>query len=198
VLASVAESRCSPQCQGMMTFIELASLPSDPLAPFADQLRLAVAAYLARFKGSSRPRGLPPLESGRELPVQAGHAQGLGQQDGSGLGDDPRSVGGHLQLRACSGKIHLESASRTGVEWTLDKPYSPSSRHFSHIKRPARGNPSRKPQANGSVRVTANGSVRGLRYLQNWPEVTWPTAIMMFGLDWEARRPLAITGRRAE
>jgi site-specific recombinase XerD len=38
----------------MMNFTELASVPSDRLAPFTDQLRLAVAAYLARFKGSSR------------------------------------------------------------------------------------------------------------------------------------------------
>ena len=42
------------QCQGMMTFTELASVPSDPPEPFTDRLRLAVAAYLARFKGSSR------------------------------------------------------------------------------------------------------------------------------------------------
>jgi len=38
----------------MMTFSDLASVPSDPPAPFTDQLRLAVAACLARFKGSSR------------------------------------------------------------------------------------------------------------------------------------------------
>ena len=38
----------------MMTFTELPSIPSDPLVPFTDQLRLAVAAYLARFNGSSR------------------------------------------------------------------------------------------------------------------------------------------------
>src|SRR5215468_7749001 len=38
----------------MMTFTDLASVPSNPLAPFTDRLRLAVAAYLARFKGSSR------------------------------------------------------------------------------------------------------------------------------------------------
>ncbi len=42
------------QCEGMMTFTELASVPSDPMAPFTDRLRLAVAAYLARFKGTSR------------------------------------------------------------------------------------------------------------------------------------------------
>src|SRR5712691_6396552 len=41
-------------CQAMMTFTELASAPAHPLAPFTDRLRPAVAAYLARFKGSSR------------------------------------------------------------------------------------------------------------------------------------------------
>jgi integrase/recombinase XerD len=38
----------------MRNFTELASAASDDLVPFTDQLRLAVAAYLARFKGSSR------------------------------------------------------------------------------------------------------------------------------------------------
>ena len=38
----------------MMTFTELAPAPGDPPEPFTDRLRLAVAAYLARFKGSSR------------------------------------------------------------------------------------------------------------------------------------------------
>jgi hypothetical protein len=38
----------------MMTFTEPASAPSAAPAPFTDRLRLAVAAYLARFKGSSR------------------------------------------------------------------------------------------------------------------------------------------------
>ncbi len=42
------------QCQGMMTFTELASAPSHPLVLFTDRLRLAVAAYLARFRGTSR------------------------------------------------------------------------------------------------------------------------------------------------
>jgi len=36
-----------------MTFTELASVPSGSLAPFTDRLRLAVAAYLARFKEAS-------------------------------------------------------------------------------------------------------------------------------------------------
>jgi hypothetical protein len=35
------------QCQGMMNLTDLASVPSHPLAPFTDRLRLAVAAYLA-------------------------------------------------------------------------------------------------------------------------------------------------------
>jgi hypothetical protein len=38
----------------MLNFTDLASVPSHPLAPFTDRLRLAVAGYLARFKGSSR------------------------------------------------------------------------------------------------------------------------------------------------
>jgi hypothetical protein len=38
----------------MMNFTELASTPSDRPVPRTDQPRLAVAAYLARFKGSSR------------------------------------------------------------------------------------------------------------------------------------------------
>jgi hypothetical protein len=68
------------QCLGMMTFSELPPVPSDHLVPFTDQLRLAVAAYLARFKGSSRyhtesdlrcylawctERGLDPLAARR-------------------------------------------------------------------------------------------------------------------------------------
>jgi hypothetical protein len=41
------------QCLGMRNFTDLPSVPSDHLVPFTDQLRLAVAAYLARFKGAS-------------------------------------------------------------------------------------------------------------------------------------------------
>jgi site-specific recombinase XerC len=64
----------------MMNFTELTSISADSPAPFTDQLRLAVAAYLARFKGSSREhtesdlrcflawcaeRGLDPLAARR-------------------------------------------------------------------------------------------------------------------------------------
>jgi integrase/recombinase XerD len=64
----------------MMTFTELARVASDPAVPFTDRLRLAVAAYLARFKGTSREhtesdlrcylgwcaeRGLDPLAAQR-------------------------------------------------------------------------------------------------------------------------------------
>ena len=38
----------------MTNFTDLPSGPPDHLVPFTDQLRLAAAAYLARFKGSSR------------------------------------------------------------------------------------------------------------------------------------------------
>jgi len=43
-----------PQCQGMLNFNDLAFVSSDSPVPRADPLRLAVAAYLARFTGSSR------------------------------------------------------------------------------------------------------------------------------------------------
>jgi hypothetical protein len=68
------------QCQVMTNFTELIRVPCDRLVPVADPLRLAVAAYLARFKGSSREhtesdlrcylawcaeRGLDPLAARR-------------------------------------------------------------------------------------------------------------------------------------
>jgi integrase/recombinase XerD len=68
------------QCQVMMNSPDLAFALSDRLEPFTDQLRLAVAAYLARFKGTSREhtesdlrcfliwcaeRGLDPLAARR-------------------------------------------------------------------------------------------------------------------------------------
>jgi hypothetical protein len=40
----------------MLNLTDLASVPSDPPAPFTGRLRLAVAAYLARFTGISRNR----------------------------------------------------------------------------------------------------------------------------------------------
>ena len=64
----------------MTNFTELTSVPSGPLEPPPDQLRLAMAAYLARFKGTSRKhtesdlrcylawcaeRGLDPLAARR-------------------------------------------------------------------------------------------------------------------------------------
>src|SRR5580658_4875237 len=67
-------------CHGMRTFTELTSAPCRLPEPFTDRLRLAVAAYLARFKGSSRAhtesdlrcylawcaeRGLDPLAAQR-------------------------------------------------------------------------------------------------------------------------------------
>ncbi len=41
-------------CRYMMIPAEPAPVPSSQAAPLPDHLRLAVAAYLARFKGSSR------------------------------------------------------------------------------------------------------------------------------------------------
>ena len=49
-----------------MTYSDLASVPSDPLAPFTDQLRLAVAAYLGTR---------PPAACGTR---PFGHGSGIG------------------------------------------------------------------------------------------------------------------------
>ncbi len=73
-------ARRHAQCLGMRIFTDLPSVPSHSVVPFTDQLRLAVAAYLARFQGSSRyhtesdlrcylswcaERGLDPLTARR-------------------------------------------------------------------------------------------------------------------------------------
>jgi hypothetical protein len=50
----IHQLRGVPQCRDMMISAEPAPVSSDQAGPLADQLRLAVAAYLARFKGSSR------------------------------------------------------------------------------------------------------------------------------------------------
>ena len=47
----------------MTNFTELIPVPSDRLVPVADRLRLSVAAYLARFKGSSREHTESDLRS---------------------------------------------------------------------------------------------------------------------------------------
>jgi site-specific recombinase XerD len=47
----------------MTNFTELVPVPCDPAAPFTDRLRLAVTAYLARFKGSSREHTESDLRS---------------------------------------------------------------------------------------------------------------------------------------
>jgi integrase/recombinase XerD len=69
---TVIASRCG--VTGMMTFTELAPAPSGPAEPFTGRLRLAVAACLARCKGSSREH----TESGLRcyLPWWAGRGPG--------------------------------------------------------------------------------------------------------------------------
>jgi hypothetical protein len=55
--------RESPQRKRVTNFTRPVPAPSDPAAPFTDQLRLAVIAYLARFKGASRQRTESDLRS---------------------------------------------------------------------------------------------------------------------------------------
>jgi hypothetical protein len=55
----------------MTNSMDLASVRSDRPVPFTDLLRLAGAAYLARFKGSSREYTESDL---RDVPIAARHA----------------------------------------------------------------------------------------------------------------------------
>ena len=79
-LARVLRDDERPESQAMMSFTDLASVPSDLPEPFTDRPRLAAAAYLACFKGTSREhtesdlrcylawcaeRGLDPLAARR-------------------------------------------------------------------------------------------------------------------------------------
>ena len=70
--------RAPPQCQDMMNFTNLASVPSHPLVLFTDRLRLAVAAYLALHGHLQQPQRIRPAL----LP-------GLVRRAGPGPGLDP-------------------------------------------------------------------------------------------------------------
>jgi integrase/recombinase XerD len=113
-----------------MTSAPLAPAPSNPPEPFTDQLRLAAAAYLARFTGSSTrahrirpallpvlvrrarpgpagrpaaaPRALNPVDAG-DPPVQAVHRLPAVLGRGRVLPDlRPRRNHGALARRACA------------------------------------------------------------------------------------------------
>jgi integrase/recombinase XerD len=62
-VSRVSRRRERAQRQVMTNFTELIPVPSDRLVPVADRLRLAVAAYLARFTGSSREHAESDLRS---------------------------------------------------------------------------------------------------------------------------------------
>ena len=135
--ASFAESRCPPQCQGM-TFTELASVPSDPLAPFTDQLRLAVAAYLARFKGSSRehtesdPAQLPHLVRRAQLgpagrPTTSPGAVPSGGCKRSAGSSPPRYPGGSRLRPGSTGPAPSTESWSTRPPSTCAAPWCPLS-----------------------------------------------------------------------
>jgi hypothetical protein len=59
--------------------------------------------------------------------VQARYPQRLDQQQATGVGDESSTVSGGHDLGTAGGKLHAESAFRTGADRSLDKPYSSSS-----------------------------------------------------------------------
>src|SRR5260221_1863311 len=62
------------------------------------------------------------------------------------MGHDPGPVGGHHDLGA-DGRLHRESASRTGAERTLGKPYPSSSKALFSYERSSSRRLARKPEA---------------------------------------------------
>jgi hypothetical protein len=63
----------------MMNFTEMASVVPDRLVPFTDQLRRALAGYLARFKDSFREhRSATPAPAARNASHRADALRGSG------------------------------------------------------------------------------------------------------------------------
>ena len=77
----------------------------------------------------------PPFQCSVQTTIQACCPQRVGQENPAALGDDSGAVGGHDDLRTTGGKLHAESAFRTGADRTLDKPYSSRSKALFVSKR---------------------------------------------------------------
>ena len=85
------------------------------------------------------PGGPPSFQCCVQAAVQAGDPQRPGKQQATGLGDDSGAVSRHHDLGVGGGKLHAESAFRTGADRSLDKPYSSSSKALSVSKRSSTG-----------------------------------------------------------
>jgi hypothetical protein len=126
----------------MMNFTELPSVPSDHLVPFTDQLRLAVAAYMARFKGTSRyhtesdlrcylawctERGLDPLIARRPASscTSGGCRRSAGSSHPQCHGASPSLPGSVVERvraaeqRAAAQAGHLHTGSEPGTQLVL-------------------------------------------------------------------------------
>jgi hypothetical protein len=100
--------RGAPQCQDMMIPAEPASALSNQAGPFPDQLRLAVTAYLARFKGSSREHTESDLRCYRR------HQRAAVERAARNGGFKHRTLGG----RSCSASAAKPRASIAHLERT--------------------------------------------------------------------------------
>ncbi len=162
---TMTTARCSVRI--MTTFTQLAPRASDPPEPFTDRLRLAVAAYLARFKGSSREytesdlrcylawcseRSLDPLDAGNP-PVQALHGLPAVLSRGRFLPDlRSRWHPGALTRRACP-------PSRGPCRITHARVHPPAVRGATH-RGPGIGEPVRL-RAGGHARPAGPADLRG-------------------------------------
>ena len=157
-----------------MLSTEPASVPSHQAGPFPDQLRRAVTAYLARFKGSSREhtesdlrcylswcaeRGLDPARraaspSGAVHPVDAGNP--------------PVQALHHLPAVLRHGRVlpHQRHRRSPRAFTRRARPPSHSARRITHpgLHPPTvRGPAHRRPTVTGSMRLRAGGHARAAR-----------------------------------
>ena len=103
--------------QGMMTFSDLASVPSDPPALFTDQLRLAGAAYLAMVR--SVPPGRLDRDAAGEL--SADDERGPAQWTLDTLPGRPATPGSPWGAARCGGSCWPRRCAGGGRIVLVDK-----------------------------------------------------------------------------
>ena len=118
-----------PNSSGCARSIATSARQSPPSAS-------ATARSVTIFPGLCTARaGRHRSSAAVQAAVQARDPQRPGQQQATGLGDDSGAVSGHHDLGTAGGKMHAESAFRTGADRTLDKPYSSRSKALFLSKR---------------------------------------------------------------
>ena len=133
----------------MTTFSDLASVPSDPLVPFTDQLRLAVAAYPARFRA-------PPASTPN--PTRAATSPGA---PGTPWTRSPRSAAPGAVHPVDAGDPPVQALHRVpAVSVAAGSPHLRPRRHLAALTRRACP-PPRSPRRITDARIRTAPAVRG-------------------------------------